>query len=107
HMQLVWRKECLEWNTIDFIPMPHETKAVKQVDVLLHGGARNQINHVFNFRLSDHLRRELWIDQNDIGADRLHSPYTVANQPIGFRMFISSEYGVGAHLPEHQVWMLG
>jgi hypothetical protein len=49
----------------------------------------------------------LWIDQNDIGADRLHSPYTVANQQIGFRIFIASEYGVGAHLPEHQVWMLG
>src|SRR5215510_9899018 len=87
--------------------MLHERETVKQIDILLLGGVRNQLDHVFNFRLSDHLRRELWIDQNDIGADRFHSPYAVANQYIGFRMFIASEYGVGAHLPDHQVWMLG
>jgi hypothetical protein len=72
----------------------------------LLGSARNQINHIFDFRLGDYLGRELRIDQNDIGADRLHSPYTVADQKGGFRMFITSKYGVGAYLPEHQVWTL-
>jgi hypothetical protein len=60
-------------------------KAVKQVNVLLRGGPRNQVNHVFDFRLGDHLGRELRIHQNDVGANRLNSPYTVADQEGGFR----------------------
>jgi hypothetical protein len=37
HMEPVRRKECLEWHTIDVVPVPHESKAVKHVDVLLRG----------------------------------------------------------------------
>jgi hypothetical protein len=41
HMQPVLRKECLEWHTIDVVPVPHESKAVKHVDVFLRGNTRN------------------------------------------------------------------
>src|SRR5262245_35117359 len=27
HMQCVGRKECLEWDAVDFVPVPHERKA--------------------------------------------------------------------------------
>src|SRR5262249_33659323 len=44
---------------------------------------------------------------DDIGANRFHSSYALADQRIGFRMFIASEDGVGAHLPKHQIRTLG
>jgi hypothetical protein len=62
-----------------------------------------ELDHVCTFRPREHLRRELRIDQNDIGADCFGSPYTFVDQRVGFRMFVASEDGVGPELPEHQV----
>jgi hypothetical protein len=45
-MQPVGRNERLEWHVVDFVPMPHESEAVKQVDILLLGGGRNQVERV-------------------------------------------------------------
>src|SRR5215813_13556593 len=76
HMQAIRRERYLERDAVDVVPVPHEGEAVKHVDVLLLGRARNELDHVRNFRLCDHLRRELRIDQNHIGADGLYSLYT-------------------------------
>src|SRR5262245_2448075 len=107
HMQQIRRQEYLERDAVNVVPVPHEREAVKHVDVLLLGRTRNELDHVCTFRPREHLRRELRIDQNDIGADRFYSPYPFVDQRVGFRVFVASEDGVGAELPEHQVRTLG
>jgi hypothetical protein len=59
-------------------------------------GARNQIHYVFDFRLGDYLRRKLWIDQNEVGADRSGRPEHVLS---GFANIRGIRSAAGAVLP--------
>src|SRR6516162_7964314 len=56
HMQAIRREKYLERDAVDVVPVPHEGEAAKHVDVPLLGRARNELDHVCNFRLCDHLR---------------------------------------------------
>ena len=68
HVQPVGRHERLERHVVVVAPAPHHLEAAEQVDVLLLRGGGDQLDHVLGFRLRDHFRRELRIDQHDIGA---------------------------------------
>src|SRR5262249_32333557 len=107
HMQAVRREECFEGHAGDVVPVPHQGEAVKQADVLLLGGGRDPIDHVFYIGLDNDPRRELRVDQHDIGPDRLHLRNAVLDQDGGQETLTSAQDGVGAQLPEHEVRMLG
>ena len=59
-----------EVHVVDVVPVLHHVEAREQIDVFLLRGGGDQLDHVRGFRLGDHLRRELRIDQNDVGAGR-------------------------------------
>jgi hypothetical protein len=84
--------------------VPHESKAVKHVDVLSAAlEIRSTMSSISGLTIT--------FGANCGSIKTTSAPiafiYTVADQENGFRMFIASEYGVGAYLPEHQVWTLG
>src|SRR5215510_9004618 len=68
HMQSVRGEERLERDSLPLVPMAHERKAMKHVDLLLRRGARDQIDHVFDLGLRNDLRRELRGDHNNVHA---------------------------------------
>ncbi len=69
HVQPVGRHERLERHMVVIAPTLHHVEAAEQVDILRLRGGGDQFDHVLGFRLGDHFRRELRIDQHDIGAD--------------------------------------
>ena len=80
---------------------------MKYVDLLLRGGARDQIDHILDLALSNDFRRVLRIDQHCVSADRLYPPDALADHGIGFPVLVAAQHRVRPQLPKHQVRMLG
>ena len=107
HVQPVGRHERLERHVIDLAPALHHVEAAEQIDVFLLRGRGDQLDHVLGFRLRDHLRRELRIDQHDVGAGGADLVEAVADRGAVVGELVIADDRIGAELPQHQVGLGG
>ena len=103
HVQPVGRHERLERQVIDVTPVAHQLETAEQVDILLLRGRGDKRNHGLGVRLGNDLRRELRIDQHDIGADRMDLREPLTDQQAMVAKLMTADDRVCAELPEHQI----
>ena len=107
HVEPVSRHERFEGQFLGIVPPAHHGEAVEQADLFLLGDFRQQRHHVIGGRLRDHPRRELRIDENDVGADRLQPRNAFMQQRAAGIEWAVAQHRIGADLPEHQMRLLG
>ena len=106
-MQPVWRYERLERNVIDFAPMLHHVEAREQVDVFPLCGRGDQFDHARHACLHDYLRRELRIDQHDVGTDGADLFEAIADRGVVVADLVIVDDRIGAELPQNEVRLSG
>ena len=62
------------------VPMPHQIEAAKMIDALLLCDGGNQRHHLVCVSLGDDLGHVLRINQHDVGASRLETRQSLAQQ---------------------------
>ena len=60
----------IEPQLLDITPVAHHFETAEQIDIFPLGRRGDERNHGLGVGFGDHLRRILWIDEHDIGADR-------------------------------------
>jgi hypothetical protein len=68
HVQAVRRYKNIEGKMLHVMPIAHHRETLEQVDIFLLRGERNLLDHAFGFRLGNHGRRKLRIDQDYVAA---------------------------------------
>ena len=80
HVQPIRRYERFERQMFSLVPMPHQIEATKMINALFLCGGGNQRHHVVCVSLGDDPGHVLRINQDDIGASRLKTRQSLAQQ---------------------------
>ena len=88
---------------IGIAPMLHHVEAVEQVDIFRLRGRGYQFDHVLGFRVHNYLRRELRIDQYDVGADGADFVEAIADRSALVGEHLITDDRIGTKLPQDQV----
>ena len=83
---------------IGIAPMLHHVEAAEQVDIFHLRGRSYQFDHVLGVRLHNYLRRELRIDQNDVGVDGADFVEAIADRSAMVGEHLITDDRIGAEL---------